>query len=726
MARRELPHALPADPIELRLSGAVVKVSHLKCPSVTAPSLRAQLCVPTAHLAAPELLNRSVVAIDASDVHASCSANVTVSLLGMSMGSAELRLVLRSGHLRLMPGTGSGVSCVLTLAPTLWFVDKPEWRSYEPMAEKMLAAKLKATACDAAANRLHAAFGAQMASRLPPPSPSSALTTTGCAALAFAVIFAFGLACQVRRAGAAAEARRAERMEPRLSGAGAPPPPGVELLLKAPFVREWREHAWPLLLQRQASATGASRAAPPLCASMSRGSVAAVVSLLAVALVLNVVSLLPSSPFLEVRGLLLPGPYGVARLVCLLWEHRLFGLVLLVCAFSVCLPPLKIAAAACALASPMAPRRRARMLAALHFLGRWSTLDVMVAVVLCLVLGRADADDGDGDGGGGIDGGGGGVDGGGGGVDGGGDDDAIVDAVVRPGLGCFLGSVLLSMAAVELLRSIDRAAAAAADGADGADGAAGASRWDGGGGGGDEHLMGRQLDTLESSSGRSHRASSCGGNSMWDELGRLPGGFDDDLLLDEAEAAALLGVASGGGGGGGGGGGCGGGARCGARRPPAAWLVAAALGAAALPCCAALWATPLWRVDLPPLSTREWSLRSGLAHLLSADAAVAVAAAALLVGAPTLLAALALVSPCSRRARAAAAAVGGWATLDVLVWALLVYRLEEAQLVPIVWLQPGTTLLFATAALIATIATLVHCAHEDAEGVGVGYTGKRV
>ena len=53
--------------------------------------------------------------------------------------------------------------------------------------------------------------------------------------------------------------------------------------------------------------------------------------------------------------------------------------------------------------------------------------------------------------------------------------------------------------------------------------------------------------------------------------------------------------------------------------------------------------------------------------------------------------------------------LGDWCMLDVFVWALLLYRCEEEELVPLAWLQPGISYLFAAAGLVAIAPLLVQC-----------------
>ena len=152
-------------------------------------------------------------------------------------------------------------------------------------------------------------------------------------------------------------------------------------------------------------------------------------------------------------------------------------------------------------------------------------------------------------------------------------------------------------------------------------------------------------------------------------------------------------------------------------------MATAAVGGAALLGLARLWSTPLFRVELPPLEAQEWSLRRGLVHLHSTDPFLAAVTAALLVGVPAALAAAALLCPCSGRARDAAASLPPWCMLDVFVWAVLLYRCEEEQLVPVAWLQPGVIWLYASAALVAIAPMLAQCMHLPTPATGTAHAG---
>ena len=110
--------------------------------------------------------------------------------------------------------------------------------------------------------------------------------------------------------------------------------------------------------------------------------------LLCVSAVLNVIALLPNVAFLELTGLLLPGPYSILKVIQLLWHHHLYPLVVLVVGFSVLFPPLKIALATMSLVKPMTRAGRFRLLSVLGHLGRWSLLDVFVALLLLIITSK--------------------------------------------------------------------------------------------------------------------------------------------------------------------------------------------------------------------------------------------------------------------------------------------------------------------------------------------------
>jgi paraquat-inducible protein A len=144
--------------------------------------------------------------------------------------------------------------------------------------------------------------------------------------------------------------------------------------------------------------------------------------MLGVSAVLNVIALLPSVSFLELRGLLSPGPYSILKVIQLLWDHNLYPLVVLVVAFSVLFPPIKITLAVVALCRPMTQARRGRLLNTLGHLGRWSLLDVFVALLLLIITAKQ----------------------------------SFTGSTVSFGLYAFVGAIMLSMTSVLILQESNR------------------------------------------------------------------------------------------------------------------------------------------------------------------------------------------------------------------------------------------------------------------------------
>jgi len=147
--------------------------------------------------------------------------------------------------------------------------------------------------------------------------------------------------------------------------------------------------------------------------------------LLGASAVLNVIALLPGVPFLEIDSILLSslaGPYSILHVVQLLWEHHLYPLVVLVVGFSILFPPIKIICASLSLWRPMTLGGRERLLSLLGHLGRWSLLDVFVSLLILLVLSKQ----------------------------------GFVGVQVEYGLYCFLGAIILSMAAGIVLHEMSR------------------------------------------------------------------------------------------------------------------------------------------------------------------------------------------------------------------------------------------------------------------------------
>jgi paraquat-inducible protein A len=148
-------------------------------------------------------------------------------------------------------------------------------------------------------------------------------------------------------------------------------------------------------------------------------------TLILVSTVLNVIALLPGVPFLEIDSVILSslaGPYSILHVVQLLWDHKLYPLVVLVVGFSILFPPIKLILASVSLVAPMTSVGRERMLSVLGHLGRWSLLDVFVSLLILLVL----------------------------------SDQGFVGVQVHFGLYCFLGAIILSMTAGVILHEMCR------------------------------------------------------------------------------------------------------------------------------------------------------------------------------------------------------------------------------------------------------------------------------
>jgi paraquat-inducible protein A len=144
--------------------------------------------------------------------------------------------------------------------------------------------------------------------------------------------------------------------------------------------------------------------------------------LLALSLVLNVIALLPSTAFMEITGALMPGPYSILKVVEMLWGHGLYPLAVLVVCFSVVFPPLKIGLATMAFIRPMTLAGRQRLLGTLGQLGRWSLLDVFVALLLIIITSKQ----------------------------------TFTGSTVRWGLYAFLAAIVLSMTSVAIMQEVNR------------------------------------------------------------------------------------------------------------------------------------------------------------------------------------------------------------------------------------------------------------------------------
>ncbi|HCA39500.1 MAG TPA: hypothetical protein DEO92_07465 [Phycisphaerales bacterium] len=154
-------------------------------------------------------------------------------------------------------------------------------------------------------------------------------------------------------------------------------------------------------------------------------------ALLITSAVLNVIALLPEVPFLIINSFFaksLAGDYSILKVVQLLWEHKLYPLVVLVVGFSILFPPVKLILATISMYRSMTVPGRERLLSALGHLGRWSLLDVYVSLLLLLVLSK----------------------------------ESFVGVTVEYGLYCFLGAIVLSMIAGIILHEMSRRSASAA------------------------------------------------------------------------------------------------------------------------------------------------------------------------------------------------------------------------------------------------------------------------
>jgi paraquat-inducible protein A len=150
--------------------------------------------------------------------------------------------------------------------------------------------------------------------------------------------------------------------------------------------------------------------------------VAMVGVMLTCSLVLNVIALLPNVAFIEMFGVMMSGPYSILDVVGMLWEAGLYPLAFLVIGFSVIFPPVKIGLASWAFLRPMTAPGRQRLLGTLGQLGRWSLLDVFVALLLLIITSKQ----------------------------------TFTGTTVSIGLYAFLGAIVLSMSSVALMQEFNR------------------------------------------------------------------------------------------------------------------------------------------------------------------------------------------------------------------------------------------------------------------------------
>ena len=159
----------------------------------------------------------------------------------------------------------------------------------------------------------------------------------------------------------------------------------------------------------------------PLAFNFDRSSAMwGVPGLLVTALCLNMAAL--KMPFLEIR--VFPSAtenYSIPHTISLMWSESLYLVAILIAAFSLVFPFIKISLLAAAWYAPIRHRTRGRLLALLGGLGKWSLLDVFVALVL-IVLAH--------------------------------DQGSLFVTGVRPGLGLFLAAIILAMVSGDLMHRL--------------------------------------------------------------------------------------------------------------------------------------------------------------------------------------------------------------------------------------------------------------------------------
>lgn len=122
----------------------------------------------------------------------------------------------------------------------------------------------------------------------------------------------------------------------------------------------------------------------PFIRQMPAPAGAALIAALAAALALNVAAL--RTPFMTLREFLHETvTYRLPEAVVLMWGQGLLLVAILIVAFSICFPFLKIGGLLVALLAPLPAASRKRLLALLGTLGRWSLLDVFVVMLLMVV-----------------------------------------------------------------------------------------------------------------------------------------------------------------------------------------------------------------------------------------------------------------------------------------------------------------------------------------------------
>ena len=124
----------------------------------------------------------------------------------------------------------------------------------------------------------------------------------------------------------------------------------------------------------------------PLAFSYDQSVVVWLVPLMIVtALTLNITAL--TVPFLEIKlGLAPVENYSIPHTVFLMWnEFKVYLIAILVAGFSLVFPFIKLMMLLCAWYMPLTEDGRGRLLSVLGSLGRWSLLDVFVALVLIVL-----------------------------------------------------------------------------------------------------------------------------------------------------------------------------------------------------------------------------------------------------------------------------------------------------------------------------------------------------
>ncbi len=131
--------------------------------------------------------------------------------------------------------------------------------------------------------------------------------------------------------------------------------------------------------------------------------------MLTLSFVLNVIAL--RMPFMDLRSGLSTEPYSLRASVQLLWESDLYVLAIVVVAFSILFPFVKLGVMAAVLFGGVRPAYEPRLLAFVERFGKWSMLDVFL---VCIMLALAN-------------------------------DQFWIDAKPRPGLLCFTAAIVISM-----------------------------------------------------------------------------------------------------------------------------------------------------------------------------------------------------------------------------------------------------------------------------------------